>query len=394
MRLEFEAEGGETPAPAPISSPRQIAIEAADPVSTDSPATAPIMSTRPTRSQWLQERFTFDSFVKGPSNEFALAVARRVASWADGHFNPVVFHGAYGFGKTHLLNAIAWEAMCSAQPEKKVVLHLTAERFLSSFVRALMDRKAADFKDELRSADLLLIDDVHFIGGKHSSEEDLFHTLAALMEDGRRVVFSADRPALGAGLAGDRRAAALAPLRRPGLRDRGRRPQPCGSTSWSARRWCWAVNKDVTALIWPEVLQFLADRFTDSVRELEGALNTLIVRAGAGVGGLTLEETQAFLGPHLRGGEQALRSTTSREATADHFGLKQVDLISERRTRSVARPRQAAMWLAKKLTTRSLPDIGRRFGGRDHTTSVLAREVQHRIEASPCARRIPNWRET
>ena len=129
-----------------------MAIEAADPVSTDSPATAPISSARPTRSQWLQERFTFDSFVKGPSNEFALAVARRVASWADGHFNPVVFHGAYGFGKTHLLNAIAWEAMRSA-PEKKVV-YLTAERFLSSFVRALMERKAADFKDELRSADL------------------------------------------------------------------------------------------------------------------------------------------------------------------------------------------------------------------------------------------------
>ena len=138
----------------------------AEPVSTDSPATAPIASARPTRTQWLQERFTFDTFVKGPSNEFALAVARRVASWADGHFNPVVFHGAYGFGKTHLLNAIAWEAMRTA-PDRKVV-YLTAERFLSLFVRALMERKAADFKDELRSADLLLIDDVHFIGGKQS----------------------------------------------------------------------------------------------------------------------------------------------------------------------------------------------------------------------------------
>jgi len=186
-RLEFEAEGGEPPAATPAG---QLAIEAADPVSTDSPATAPIASsTRPARSQWLQERFTFDSFVKGPSNEFALAVARRVASWADGHFNPVVFHGAYGFGKTHLLNAIAWEAMCSA-PEKKVV-YLTAERFLSSFVRALMDRKAADFKDELRSADLLLIDDVHFIGGKHSSEEEhaavaAFRTLNA--SDSRLLV--------------------------------------------------------------------------------------------------------------------------------------------------------------------------------------------------------------
>ena len=159
-RLEFETEGGEAPSAA--MSARPMAIEVADPVSTDSPATAPIGSPRG-RVQWLQDRFTFDTFVKGPSNEFAEAVARRVASWADGHFNPVVFHGAYGFGKTHLLNAIAWEAMRTA-PEKKVV-YLTAERFLSSFVRALMERKAADFKDELRSADLLLIDDFHFIGG-------------------------------------------------------------------------------------------------------------------------------------------------------------------------------------------------------------------------------------
>jgi chromosomal replication initiator protein len=365
-RLEFEAEGGEAPS-------HPMVIEAADPVSTDSPATAPIASTRPTRSQWLQERFTFESFVKGPSNEFALAVARRVASWADGHFNPVVFHGAYGFGKTHLLNAIAWDAMRSA-PEKKVV-YLTAERFLSSFVRALMERKAADFKDELRSADLLLIDDVHFIGGKQSSEEELFHTLAALMEDGRRVVFSADRPP-----------AALTEIDAR-LRSHLSAGLVCGIESadrtlrldiLQRKATTLSRQQGVSAQMRPEVLQFLADRFTDSVRELEGALNTLIVRAGAGAGGLTLEETQAFLGPHLRGGEKRVTVDDIQKATAEQFGLKQADLISERRTRSVARPRQAAMWLAKQLTTRSLPDIGRRFGGRDHTTVLHA---VRRIEA-------------
>ena len=141
----------------------------------------------------LDTKFTFETFVSGPSNEFAHAVARRVASWTDGHFNPVVFHGPYGFGKTHLLNALAWEAMKTA-PHRKVV-YLTSERFLSSFIQAVMERRMGAFKDELRSADLLLIDDVHFIGGKHSTQEELFHTLAALMEDGRRVVFSADRPA-------------------------------------------------------------------------------------------------------------------------------------------------------------------------------------------------------
>jgi chromosomal replication initiator protein len=365
-RLEFEAEGGDCAAE-PLSA-EPMTIEAAIPVSTDSPDVAPIASSaRPAKTQWLQERFSFDSFVKGPSNEFALAVARRVASWADGHFNPVVFHGAYGFGKTHILNAIAWEAMRTA-PEKKVV-YLTAERFLSSFVRALMERKAADFKDVLRSADLLLIDDVHFIGGKQSSEEELFHTLAALMEDGRRVVFSADRPPAALTEIDARLRSHLSAGLVCGIEpaDRALRLDILQRKAALLGR-----QQGVTAQVRPEVLQFLADRFTDSVRELEGALNTLMVRAGSGIGGLTLEETQAFLGPHLRGGEKRITVDDIQKATAEHFGLKQADLISERRTRSVARPRQAAMWLAKQMTTRSLPDIGRRFGGRDHTTVLHA----------------------
>ena len=123
----------------------------------------------------LQDRLTFDTFVAGPANEFAHAVARRVASWADGHFNPVLFHGPYGFGKTHLLNAIAWEAMRSRARQK--VVYLTAERFLSTFVAPCRTRQTAAFKEELRAADLLLIDDVHFIAGKKSTQEELFHTL-------------------------------------------------------------------------------------------------------------------------------------------------------------------------------------------------------------------------
>jgi len=359
-RLEFEADGGDCQA-------EPLSIEAIEPVSTDSPETAPLASARPSKTQWLQERFTFDTFVKGPSNEFALAVARRVASWADGHFNPVVFHGAYGFGKTHILNAIAWEAMRNA-PDRKVV-YLNAERFLSSFVRAIMERKTAAFKEELRSADLLLIDDVHFIGGKQNSEEELFHTLAALMEDGRRVVFSADRPPSALSEIDARLRSHLSAGLVCGIEpaDRALRLNILERKAALLGR-----QQGVAAQPKADVLQFLADRFTDSVRELEGALNTLMVRAGSGVGGLTLEETQAFLGPHLRGGEKRVTVDDIQKATADHFGLKQADLISERRTRAVARPRQAAMWLAKQLTTRSLPDIGRRFGGRDHTTVLHA----------------------
>jgi chromosomal replication initiator protein len=364
-RLEFEAAGGDS---------RPLEIETVSPVSTDSPELAPLASGKPSKTHGLQERFTFDTFVPGPSNEFAYAVAKRVASWADGHFNPVIFHASYGFGKTHLLNALAWEAMRTA-PEKKVV-YLTAERFLSSFVRALMERQAAAFKEELRSCDLLLIDDVHFIGGKQSTEEELFHTLAALMEDGRRVVFSADRPPAALTEIDARLRSHLSAGLVCGIEPADRALR-LGILERKAALLC--RQQGIAASIRPEILAFLADRFTDSVRELEGALNTLIVRAGAGVGGLTLEETQSFLGPHLRGGgEKRVTVDDIQKTTAEHFGLKQADLISERRTRSVARPRQAAMWLAKQLTTRSLPDIGRRFGGRDHTTVLHA---VRRIEA-------------
>ena len=369
-RHEFEAQGGAAAQAAAPVAPIADVIEIAAPVATDAPARAPLPGGK---TAGLQERLTFDSFVPGPANEFAHAVARRVASWADGHFNPVVFHGPYGFGKTHLLNALAWEAMRAA-PDKKVV-YLSAERFLSGFVRAVMDRSTTSFKEELRTADLLIIDDVHFVGGKQSTQEELFHTLTALMEDGRRVVFSADRPPaaltevdarlrshLSAGLV-----CGIEPADRAlrlGILERKlgalARQQSCGGV---AR---------------PEVMQFLADRFTDSVRELEGALNTLVARAGDNLSRLSLDEAQAILRPHLRGAEKRITVDDIQKAASEHFGLKQADLISERRNRSIARPRQAAMWLAKQLTTRSLPDIGRRFGGRDHTTVLHA---VRRIEA-------------
>ena len=366
-RVEFDKGG----AAAPVSASAAPApLEAIDPVASD---LAP-QSDGVARATGLQERLRFDTFVAGPANEFACAVAKRVASWSDGHFNPVVFHGPFGFGKTHLLNAIAWEAMRAA-PEKKVI-YLTAERFLSSFVRALMDRTGPAFKAELRTADLLLIDDVHFIAGKQSSQEELFHTLAALTQDGRRVVFSTDRAP-----------SALAEMDAR-LRSHLQAGLVCGIEPADRSLRLGILERKLELLgrqqgfapmaAQPVVLEFLADRFTDSVRELEGALNTLVARAGEGVGRLSLDEAQAILRPHLRGGEKRITIDDIQKATAEHYGMKQADLISERRNRSIARPRQAAMWLAKQLTTRSLPDIGRRFGGRDHTTVLHA---VRRIEA-------------
>jgi chromosomal replication initiator protein len=365
-RMEFEGEGGDRAEPVAM---QVTGLSPVDPA----PADIAVLARRP-RAAGLHERFTFETFVPGPANEFAHTVARRVASWSDGHFNPVVFHGPYGFGKTHLLNAIAWEAMRAA-PDKKVI-YLTAERFLATFVRALMDRTGPAFKEELRAADLLLIDDVHFIAGKQSSQEELFHTLAALTQDGRRVVFSADRAPSGL-LEMDAR-----------LRSHLQAGLACGIEPADRTLRLGILERKLDLLgrqqgfmgasARPEVLQFLADRFTDSVRELEGALNTLVARAGDGVGRVGLDEAQAILGPHLRSGEKRITIDDIQKACAEYYGMKQADLISERRNRSIARPRQAAMWLAKQLTTRSLPDIGRRFGGRDHTTVLHA---VRRIEA-------------
>jgi chromosomal replication initiator protein len=368
-RHEFEAETGvsaEEATPEPSSEPA-LARGPADPTSS------------PARRTGLQERFTFETFVAGPSNEFAHAVARRVASWTDGHFNPVVFHGPYGFGKTHLLNALAWEAMKTA-PQRKVV-YLPSERFLSSFIQALVERRMAAFKDELRSADLLLIDDVQFIGGKQSTQEELFHTLAALMEDGRRVVFSADRPA-----------SALTELDAR-LRSHLSAGLVCGVEPADRALRLGILERKVKMMgsrqgfsgaLRPDVAGFLADRFSDSVRELEGALNILIARVGDRVGALSLDEAQSVLRPHLRGGEKRVTVDEIQKVTSEHYGLKQADLISPGRARALARPRQAAMWLAKQLTTRSLPDIGRRFGGRDHTTVLHAvRRIDELRAADP-----------
>lgn len=374
-RLEFEAELAGNGAAYVEAAPKAVTAEPIEivlPVSTDAPAiVAP--AAKSTRTQGLQDRFTFETFVPGPANEFAHAVARRIANWADGHFNPVLFHGPYGFGKTHLLNALAWEAMRNA-PEKRVV-YLTAERFLSTFVRALMDRQTAAFKEELRAADLLIIDDVHFIAGKQSTQEELFHTLTALVGEGGRVVFSADRPP-----------SAMTEMD-PHLRSHLSAGLVCGLEPADRSLRLGILERKIQTLsaahgfeptMRPDVLQFLADRFTDSVRELEGALNTLSARAGEGLSRMTLDEVQATLRPHLRSGEKRITIDDIQKATAEHYGMKQADLLSERRNRAVARPRQAAMWLAKQLTTRSLPDIGRRFGGRDHTTVLHA---VRRIEA-------------
>ena len=373
-RQEFESEEGPdaasappaaTPASPTLASPSAAAaspvrLATLEGASVPGPAAEPAVRSV---GQGLHSRFTFDTFVAGPANEFAWTVARQVAAGSPGPFNLVALHSTYGQGKTHLLQAIA-HAYAERLPEAKVVC-MTADHFVNSFVRATMERTIPQFKEELRTADLLLIDDIQTIGGKKGSQEELGHTISALLGEDRRVVVTADRPPQ-----------ALAEL------DARLRSHLCGGLSCPIEaadgplrlEIAQAKLRSLAALLGqdgrarPEVVQLLADRFPVSVRELEGGVSTLVTRAGPRLSQLGLDEAITILRPHLKGGDRRVTVDEIQKAVCDHYALKQADLISPKRTRAVARPRQVAMWLSKTLTTRSYPDIGRRFGGRDHTT--------------------------
>ncbi|WP_140984227.1 chromosomal replication initiator protein DnaA [Asticcacaulis tiandongensis] len=369
-RAEFTETAPQTPAAEPLPPISDIPGTAPASGPTSGPISGAVVSfsDAAARIAGLQERLTFDTFVPGRGNEFAYTMSRQVASWADGHFNPVFFHGPYGYGKTHLLNAIAWEAQ-RLKPDAKIV-YLTAEKFTATFVKSLQDKSLSAFKAQMRGADLLLIDDVHFIGGKVSSQEELFHTLTALIEDNRRVVFTADRPPshlseiearlrshLSSGLVCALEAADQS--LRMGIIER--------KLDHLSRR------LGLTRMPDTDILHFLSERVPGSIRELEGAVNTLAASAGPRLGSLTLDEAMALLQPNLKVAvERRITVDEIQKLVSEHYNLKQADLLSERRTRSVARPRQVAMWLCKQNTTRSYPDIGRRFGGRDHTTVLHA----------------------
>lgn len=363
-RAEFESEAGVTapePAPAPVKSSAPVAAS----VGTEPPPVDP-----------SRGRHTFETFVASPTNEFALSVARQISVWSAQSFNPVIFHGPTGWGKSHLLNAIAVEAQ-ARRPAAKVML-LSAEKFLTTFVKAVQERTGGAFKNVLRTADLLLIDDVQFIGGKKGSQEELFHTLASLMGEGRRVVFASDRPP-----------SALTEIDAR-LRSHLQAGLTCGVERGDKALRLGVLDRKLKVLaaelgcedrMRPEVGQLLADRFCDNVRELEGGLNILVARAGERLSSLSLDEATALIRPHLRTADRRVTVDEIQKVVCEHFALKQVDLLSQRRTRAVARPRQVAMYLAKTLTTRSYPDIGRRFGGRDHTTVLHAVRQIERFKA-------------
>ncbi|WP_238366328.1 chromosomal replication initiator protein DnaA [Mesobacterium pallidum] len=310
----------------------------------------------------LDPRFTFESFVVGKPNELAHAAARRVAEGGEVTFNPLFLYGGVGLGKTHLMHAIAWELQQRA-PEK-VVLYLSAEQFMYRFVQALRDKTMMEFKQMFRSVDVLMVDDVQFIAGKDSTQEEFFHTFNALVDQRKQIIISADR----------------APGEIKGLEERIKSRLQCGlivdlhPTDYELRLGILQAKSEQQAVthpsveLDPRVLEFLALRISTNVRVLEGALTRLYAFASLVGQRITMELAQDCLADVLRASERKITIEEIQRKVSEHYNIRLSDMIGPKRLRLIARPRQVAMYLCKHMTSRSLPEIGRHFGGRDHTT--------------------------
>ena len=314
----------------------------------------------------LDKRFTFDSFVVGKPNELAHAAARRVADGGSVTFNPLFLYGGVGLGKTHLMHAIAWQTK-NRNPNTRM-LYLSAEQFMYRFVQALRFKDMHGFKELFRSVDILMVDDVQFIAGKESTQDEFFHTFNALVEHGKQIVISADR----------------APGEIDGLEDRIKSRLAWGlvvdlhPTDYELRLGILQSKVEIQSKLHPGIqissgiLEFLAHRISSNVRVLEGSLTRLYAYASLVGREVDIDMAQECLADILRISERKVTIDEIIRKVSEHYNLRMSDMISARRSRVVSRPRQVAMFLAKTLTSKSLPEIGRRFGGRDHTTVIHA----------------------
>jgi chromosomal replication initiator protein len=316
----------------------------------------------------LDPNFTFSTFVEGKSNRMACAAARSVAE-ADGaaaRFNPLFLHANVGLGKTHLLQAIAWAA--NARNSGMKILYLTAEYFMWRFASAIRDQSALSFKESLRDIDLLLIDDMQFLQGK-SIQQEFCHLLNALIDSAKQVVVAADRPPSELESLDDRVRSRL----KGGVALEIKAPDLEMRHTMLDLRYRDAQKDDPNLDIPNDILEFVAGKVASSGRDLEGAFNQLLIQHRFSEGPVEIEAIDRMLGHLVQSGEQRrVRIEDIQKVVARHYNVSRNDLLSNRRTRVIVRPRQIAMYLSKILTPRSLPEIGRRFGGRDHTTVLHA----------------------
>ena len=311
----------------------------------------------------LDPRFTFENFVVGSPNQLAFAAAQAVAdsNTAIVKSNPLFLYGGVGLGKTHLMHAIAWHIKKN-NPNRKVI-YMSAEKFMYQFVKALRDKDIMSFKEHFRSVDVLMIDDIQFICGKESTQEEFFHTFNALIDNNRQMVISCDR----------------SPTDLDNIEDRIKSRLGWGlvadvhSTTYELRLGILQSKIEQMKISMPKnVLEFLAAKITSNVRELEGALNKVIAHSTLVGKEITIQSCQEILRDLLRSNEKYITIEDIQRKVSELYNIKISDMSSARRQRSVARPRQIAMYLAKTLTTKSLNEIGSKFGKKDHTTVMHA----------------------
>ena len=331
----------------------------------------------------LNPAYTFDTFVVGKTNEFAYAAARKVAESKSVSFNPLFLYSGVGLGKTHLMHAIAWHIR--RQDPSRNVIYLSAEQFLYKFVKALRYKDTTAFKEQFRSVDVLMVDDVQFMSNKESTQEEFFYTFNSLIEEGRQIIISADK----------------SPSDLEGIEARLKSRLNSGlvadihPTDFDLRMGILKNKARQMGIELPEkVAEFLAQKITTNIRELEGSLRRIVAHSQLlSDREITLDMTQDVLKDMLRSIDRKTTIDEIQKKVAEHFNISVKELQSSRRARTVARPRQIAMYLAKQLTSRSLPEIGRKFD-RDHTTVMHAvRKVEELVvEDSSLAENVDTLR--
>ena len=309
----------------------------------------------------LNSKLTFENFVVGNSNQMPFAASKRMTENQFSAYNPLYIHGNVGMGKTHLLNAIAIE-LNQKHPNLKTVF-MSAERFMYQFIRAIRSKDTIKFKDQFRSLDVLIIDDIQFIGGKESTQEEFFYTFNDLINQGKQIIISSNKSPF-----------ELLDLDEK-LKSRlgGELVVDFLPTNFELRM--NILNKKVNQLkldIPHEVLEFLATQISNNIRELEGALNRICANYELTGREICLENSKELLSDLLNVNEKNISINFIQEQVASHFDLKLSDMTSSRRSISIARPRQMAMYLCKDMTSCSYPEIGKAFGGKDHTTVIHA----------------------
>jgi len=342
-----------------IFSAEGSAPDAAAPPSADGAPEAPSTPPADPVTAGLNERYSFDTFIVGPSNQFAHAACRAVAEAPSRSYNPLFIYGGVGLGKTHLMHAIG-QYVLHYDPSLKLT-YISSERFMNEMINALRYERILDFRERYRSVDILLVDDIQFVSGKEGTQTEFFHTFNALYDSQKQIVISSDRP----------------PHEIPALEERLRSRFEWGliadiqSPELETKVAILKRKAEAEAVPLPdEVALFIAQRIKSNIRELEGSLIRLIAYASLTGRDISLELTQEVLRNAIDLDERSITLESIQRYVADNYKLKVADLKSRNNSKSVALPRQVAMYLCKALTQASLPEIGRCFGGKHHSTVI------------------------